>query len=324
MPDDAPGDFNVNLGNTATTSSSGGGTSTPVDPLRPYRDWLLGVRIDPGPFVELMHKAASGNWTVNEFTWALETDKAFQRMFPGISTLLSGGMNVPGAIAAWRNMSQEYIGWARDSGYGHLVELTPKRVGMLIEGGVDKNEFVFKLGMLDALKNNPQFGEAFNAMLTARGEKKLDDVGLFKYLVGKADQRLYDLYEGALILQQMGPEGMRVGQARRFSRMISGGEGPAFGPGFSIGDFAASVQGIYAALGHQQISDAGLRAKDIALVALKDRISSPEARKKAEAALSLLEQLFRNARAKNTDLQATTLLAGRPISESAPQGEFAS
>lgn len=326
---DEPGDFVVDLdgdndgGNKSDgggdSSSSSGSSGPPPDPLRPYRDALLQMRIDPGPFIRLMQQAAGQNWSIAEFMWGLEGDKAFLRQFPGIQSLLDAGHSVTGAVSQWRSMAEQYEQAAHDLGLTKLANLTPRRIGTIIEAGLSVDEYKFRLGMYQMAKNSEAYRHAFNQILKGRGEAQLDQKGWYRFLMGKADAKLYDLYEGAVILQELQDEGLRVGQARKIAKMVGGSTGPAFDPA----QFAVAVDNIYRTLGGDVVTQAGIKPKDIALAALRDRLTAPEAAKRAQATWGKLEQMVRNAQAKDTDQQATTLVAGRPISESAPQGELA-
>jgi hypothetical protein len=302
------------------SSSSGGGGGTPVDPHKAYRDILFGLRINPGPFVNLIDQAVKGKWGSNEFLYSLSTDPQFFTMFPGIESLLDQGLSIPGAISTWRKMATTYQNVAADLGLSHLARLTPKRIGQLVAGNVDAEEFQLRLSILQAAKNSDAFRDAFNRILRGNGQQALDKQGWYRFLMGQADRKLYDTYEAAQILQELGPEGIGARQARKLARAAGTPGAPA-----DLSEFVANVSAIRQKLGTVALEQAGLKTADIAAAALRDQLSG-NLKRRADATLTQLEQMFRNRDAQNAgavDTVTTVAGEGRPVSASAPQGELA-
>lgn len=307
-------------GGSSGGSSGGGGGGEPLDPLMAYRAALLRMRVPPGPYIQLMHQAAQQNWTTDEFIWALESDPRFQKTFPGINALLDQGMSIPTAVGQWRGMYTEWHDAFKDAGLSKFARLTPKRFGMYLENGVDLEEAVFRVSIVKMAKTSEPFRLAFNQILKKRGQGQLNKQGWAQFLAGRGDQQVYDLYEGALLLQELGGEGgLRVQEARRLGKMVSGPEG---GPAFSAAGFAEAVENIRRALGSELIESSGLGAKGIALAALKDQVTKPGAKRKAVAASAQLEQMLANQQAASQARggEVSSVVAGRPIASSAPGG----
>ena len=296
----------------------GGGGGEPADPLAGYRQALLRLRIPPGPYVALMQQAANGKWSADEFLWALESDPRFQKTFPGINSLLDAGLSVPSAVSRWRAMFTEYKEAAQDAGLTRFAKLTPKRFGMYLEEGVDIEEMLFRVSIIKQAKQSEPFRNAINAILKKKGQQALDKKGWAEFLAGRGDQAVYDLYEGALLLQELGGAGLKVKEARRLGKIITGPEG---GPAFSAAGFAEAIRNVQSALGSQVLKESGLSPKELALATLKDSVTKPEARRKATAAFEQLEQLMRNREASMQEggREAVSTEGGRPISELAPR-----
>lgn len=314
------GGHNVSHGGHGDGGGGGGGGFTSGgDPLAGYRSVLLQMRIPPGPFINLMHQAAQQNWTSAEFAWALEGDPKFTKMFPGIGALLDQGLSVPSAVSQWRQLYSEWTDNVHDSGLAKYARLTPNRFGMYLNQGVDLQEMLFRVSIIKMAKTSDDFRAAFNAILKARGENQLDKVGWANFLAGKGDQRVYDLYEGTVLLQELGAQGLKVKEARQLAKVVSGQEG---GPAFSASKFAEAITTIRRSLGDQLINESGLGAKGLALASLKDVVTSPEAAREATAAFDKLEQLMKNQQAatQTTGQEATTTVNGRPVSALAPTG----
>lgn len=321
---DRPGEFVVNVdggdGDGDGGSSSGGG-GEPADPLGPYRSILLRLRIPPGPFIGLMHQAAGQNWSADEFMWGLEGNPRFNKMFPGIQQLLDEGMSVSSAVAAWRRLGEEYQEAAKEMGVGKLTRLNPQRIGYLIENNIDLDEFKLRAGILEYARHTEGARQAFNAILKNRGDRQLDRQGWFRFIMGKGEQRLYDTYEGAVLFQELGPQGLRAREARRLGKIISGAEGT---PAFDATSIALAFREIRSKLGSQVLEDAGMRARDLALAVLGSQegifIERPKAARHAQAAREALEQIARNVQGVETGTENIATMqteSGRPISSAA-------
>jgi hypothetical protein len=318
-----PGDFTINLGGPdgggdGSSSSSGGSSGGGGDPLGAYRSTLLTLRINPAPFIGLMQQAAGQNWTSAEFMWALESNPRFIKMFPGITQLLDEGMSVSGAVAAWRRLGQEYKEAAQEMGAMRTARLNPEKVGFLIEHNVDLDEFKLRLGILQYARHTEGARQAFNAVLKKRGDDQLDKQGWYRFIMGRGEQRLYDTYEGALLMQELGPSGLRARQARHLGKIISGADGT---PAFDASSIAKAFQEVRNALGSQVLKDAHISAKDLALGVLGGsddiHLATPRATKRALAARDKLEQLAKNVQGIETAKEGGATLqtqSGRPLS----------
>lgn len=319
-----PEEFTVNIdggdgdGGDGGGSSSGGGGGEPVDPLGPYRSILLGMRINPAPFIGLMHQAAAQNWSSSELMWALESNPRFLKMFPGITQLLDEGMSVSGAVASWRRIGQEYKEAATEMGASKIARLTPQRIGDLILNNVDLDEFKLRLGILQYARHTEGARQAFNAVLKKKGDQQLDKQGWYRFIMGRGEQRLYDTYEGALLLQELAGEGLRGRQARHLGKIISGAEGT---PAFDASSIAKAFQEVRNALGSQVLRDAHISGKDLALAVLGSAegvtLSTPRATKRATFARQKLEQLVKNVQGIETAKEGGATMqtqSGRPIS----------
>jgi hypothetical protein len=319
---DEPGAFTVNLGGDGDGGgSSSGGSSAPADPLGPYRSLFLRLRIPPGPFIGLMHQAAAQKWSADELMWALEGNPRFNKMFPGIQQLLDEGMSVSSAVAAWRRLGQEYSEAAKEGGWGKIARLNPERIGYLIENNIDLDEFKMRASILEYARHTEGARQAFNAILKKRGDRQLDRQGWFKFIMGKGEQALYDTYEGAVLFQELGPEGLSKRQARRLGRVVSGTEGA---PAFDASSIAAAFQEIRNKLGSQILDESGIRAKEMALAVLGSQegihFTRPKAARRALAAREHLEQIARNVQGVETGTENTATMqtqSGRPISSAA-------
>lgn len=326
-PEEQPPPIEINVGGgdeDGGSSSSGGssGSSGPADPQGPYRSILLGMRLPPGLFADLLKRAVSEKWTANDFLWALSSAKQFNRMFPGIQSLLDQGMSVPQAISTWRATSQGYEQALRDAGLWGFVsgKMSKKNIGLAIQNGKDPEEMVFLVGVAQQAKRSESLREAFNQILKKRGDQQLDKKGWFKFLLGQSDARLYDVYEGAQLLQSLGGAGgLAIRDARKLAK--------AFGqPGqfVDVQDAIANVDRLRRTIGTQELEGAGIDTADLVAASMAEELGhrTPKLRRKAEGVLTRLEQLARNREAALAagGAEATTSVGGRPISELAPKG----
>ena len=303
------------------SSSSGGGSSEPVDKLAPYRSILLGMRLPPGLFADLMSRAANENWTANDFMWALTSAKQFNRMFPGIQSLLDQGMSPSQAVTTWRATSEAYEQSLRDAGlWGYAKkDMSKQNIGTAIKNGVDPEEMVFRMSIAQQAQRSESLRTAFNGILKNKGEAQLDKKGWRQFLMGKSDAALYNLYEGAQLLQQLGgTEGIKVKEARRLARAVG-----VPGQSVDVIDAIANIDRVRRSLGSQLLTDAGISTADLATAALAESITArnPKLKRKAAGIVARLEQLQANKEAGDAagGQEATTTAAGRPISETAPR-----
>lgn len=279
------------------------------------------MRLPPGLFADLMARAVKEHWTANDFLWALSSAKQFNRMFPGIQTLLDQGMSVPQAVSTWRATSQGYEQALRDAGlWGYIKsKMSKQNIGLAISKGKDPEEMVFLVGIAQQAKRSEELRAAFNAMLKNKGEQALDRKGWFKFLLGKSDARLYDLYEGAVLFQELGGQGgLRVKEARRLAR--------AFGqPGtpVDVADAIANVDRLRRTIGSEELRGAGISTADLVTAAMAEDLSikNPKLKLKAADTIARIEQLAANreAAAKAGGMEAVSTVKGRPVSETAPR-----
>lgn len=308
-------------GGDGSSGFSFGGGGGGGNPSQFFRSILLGMRINPIAFRDIIGVAGQEGWSSEEFMWAVSNSQPFQRMFPGINALFQQGMSFGTAVSTWRRMAEEYRGVAKALGLGHLARLTPNRVGFLIRRGVDVEEFQLRLSILNIAKKSEPFRETFNQLLTDYGHEKLDKQGWYKFLMGHADKRIYDLYEAASLFQQLGAEGLRLREAKQLARAV----GPSGVPA-DLSEVLSQVGQVQDALGSQQLADAGISAKDMALAVLRDQLNSPARKRAADRIATQIEQMVLNRQASETaiDRQATFVVGqDRPISSAAPTGELA-
>lgn len=304
-------------GGSSTGGGGGDGGQSRIDALRrSFRGVLFNLGLDPDPYAQLIQQAIAGEWSAAEFLWSLSTEQAFAQSFPGVEALLERGMSVGEAVRFWRGMANEYAQVAKDLGLSRVARLTDKRIGFLIENNVDPEEFGFRLGVLKNARRSEDFRLAFNRILKGRGQEQLDKQGWFKFLMGVGDTKLYDTYEATVLLQELGPEGLRVREARRLGRAIG-----AKGQLADLSTFSSTLERIRSSVGSQILSDAGLRTADLALAALAEQVSSPDLRRRAEGAMAQVEQLLRNQEAREAAVDRSAVYlteGGRPISALAP------
>ena len=307
-------------GGSSSSSSSSGGSSEPQDPTGPYRSILLGMRLPPGLFADLMSRAAAEKWTANDFLWALSSSKQFNRLFPGIQSLLDQGMSVTQAVQTWKATSESYEQSLRDAGLWGFMKgkMTKANIGQAIKNGKDPEELVFVASIAEQAKRSESLRVAFNGILKNKGEAQLDKKGWLKFLLGKSDAKLYDMYEGAQLLQTLGgQEGLNVKDARRLAK--------AFGqPGqyVDVTDAIGNIDRIRRTIGSEVLRGAGLDAADLAVAALSESLTArnPKLKQKAAGIIAQLEQLTANREAANQagGQEAVSAINDRPISELAP------
>lgn len=315
------GDGGGNGDGGGSSSSSSGGGASPFEKQAPYRSILLGMRLPPGLFADLLARAAQEQWTANDFLWALSSAKQFNRMFPGIQALLDQGMSVPQAVQTWKATSTAYEQELRNAGLWGFIKgkMTKQNIGLAIERGKDPEEMVFLVGVAQQAKRSEDLRAAFNAILKNKGEAQLDKKGWLKFLLGKSDAKLYDLYEGALLFQEYGAEGgLRVKEARRLARQFGQPGQPV-----DVTDAIANVDKLRRTIGSQELAGAGLDTADLLAASMAEDISlkNPKLKLKVADTLAKLEQLAANreAAAAAGGQEATTAVGGRPISETAPR-----
>jgi hypothetical protein len=279
------------------------------------------MRLPPGLFADLMRRAVAERWTANDFMWALSSSKQFNRMFPGIQSLLDQGMSVPQAISTWRATSQGYEQALRDAGLWGFIKgkMTKQNIGRAIERGKDPEEMVLLIGIAQQAKRSEELRNAFNAILKNKGDRQLDKKGWFNFLLGKSEARLYDMYEGALLMQELGgTEGLRIKEARRLAK--------AFGqPGqlVDVTDAIANVDRLRRTIGRQELEGAGIDTADLVLASMSEEMSirKPKLKLKAAQTMAELERLAANRQAAEEagGQEAVSIVGGRPISELAPK-----
>lgn len=294
--------------------SYGGGGSASY-----FRSLLLGMWINPAPYRNLINQAASEGWSADEFMWSLANTNAFQNTFPGINHLLQKGMSLGTAVSTWRGMAEQYREIAKQMHLGNLARLTPQRIGTLIRGDVDMEEFVVRLRLYDIATRTDYAREQFNRILSKFGRAKLDRVGWYRFIMGHGEEHLYNIYEANVLLNDLGPEGLKVAEAKRLAKVVGSFDNPA-----DLSQVLSQVEKIHDALGTQVLKEAGIQTADLALGVLRDQVGGQVARK-ADLILRDVEQMLLNREAMNKaiDKTSTIVRGGRPISEAAPQGELA-
>lgn len=301
--------------NGGSSSSSG---PSQVDLRRPYRSILLRLGIPVGLFADLMSRAAGERWTADEFYWALSNSKQFNRLFPKIAHLIDSGMSVPQAVAFWKRMASEYETELRNAGLWNDVKgyMNKQGIGQAIANGMDVEEVLFRASIIEQAKRTESLRLAFNAVLKNKGDQQLDRKGWARFLMGKADRRFYDIYEGAVLFQELGAAGLKAKQARNIARGVGFPGQPA-----DLSSALADIDRIRRTLGSQVLEDAGISAAELAFAALGDQLRDKRKLDKARLAQARIEQLLANQEALEgaRDTQQTPVTeSGRPISFAAP------
>lgn len=308
-------------GDSGGTSSSGASAPNPEDLRRPYLSIILRLRLPAGMFSDLISRAASERWSADEFIFALSNAQQFNRLFPGIQSLIDEGMSVPQAVATWRGMSEGYEDALRDAGLWQFAKakLSKKNIGLAITQGLDAEEVVFRFSIAEQAKRSEATRAAFNQILKRKGQAQLDKQGYLRLLLGKGDAQVMDIWEGVNLLEQLGPSGLKVREARRLAKGL-GKPGQAV----DVSDALAAVQRIQRTFGTQLLSDAGISTGDLALAALAEGLVKPKFKAKAAGVIAHLEQLERNraAAAGAVDRTASFSRGGRPVSEAAPEPSY--
>jgi hypothetical protein len=221
---------------------------------RSYRSYLLGLRVNPGPFVDIIDKAAQQEWSSAEFLYSVSKSGDFRRMFPGVGALFKEGASVTTAIGEWRQRAAEYrdIQQNLDVPYN----LNRRRVGYLIKHNVSGDEFAQRLLVEDAMAATEGVHQAFNALLSQRQQKQLDKKGWFKFLMGESERTLYDLYEAATI----STAGLEISKEEALG--LARGIGPAGELVGDLGKLVTQVKELKATAG-QEIKDAGITDADL-------------------------------------------------------------
>jgi len=313
------GDGN-NQGGGSGGGGGGGGGSSSVDLRRPYRSILLRLGIPVGLFVDLISRAASERWTADEFLWAMSNTKQFNRLFPRIGSLIDSGMGIAAAVTFWKRMASEYELALRNAGLWNDVKgyMNKAGIGEAIAQGMDPEEVLFRASIIEQARRTESLRNAFNAVLKNKQEQQLDKQGWARFLMGKADRKFYDLYEGAVLFQELGAAGLKGREARRLGRAVGFPGQPA--------DLSSALEDIFRirqTLGDQTLRDAGVTPAELALAALGSQLRDKRRIDKARATKTLLEQLLANQEALEgaRDTQPSAFPNDRPISLSAPGPE---
>lgn len=177
-------------GGGADTGYGSNGPDIGPDELRSI---LRGFGLNPRAFDDLIHDAVVGQWTPYQFEAALYESDPFHKMFPGIFNAGGSLKMTPGQYLQLVYGPNGY----RDISHEFGVKINRKKIGQLIEGNVDPEEWADRAQLRSWIRENPEQREAYDAALKAMGRKGLDETTWFKALSGETNQDLQDLEEAA-------------------------------------------------------------------------------------------------------------------------------
>jgi transglycosylase-like protein with SLT domain len=242
----------VTGGSGGGAGGGAGGSTAPTElggavSRQDLNDVLRGFGLQPAKFGDLIERAVRENWSDTHFLAMIYASDSFQKAFPG---LVRDDGSLRMTPVEYLSLEDEY----RDIAANYGVKLSRQRVGMLVSGDVSPDEWVNRATILQATHDSTALREAFNEVLGRKGQKRLDEMGWFNFLAGKAESDVYDLWEQA----SFGRAGMdisregaaRIGQAGEFTDVNA-----------LIGQVRA-VQDIIA----PELSAAGITSEDIAVL----------------------------------------------------------
>ncbi len=158
-------------------------------------DW---ARDDPAIW-DILYIAQAEN---KSETWILEQirkTKSFQQRYIGIEHLEKLGLDLSGAVEAYRQYERQLkqIMLRRP---GSRQEVIPAVVGALLAKGHSVKDVEFVFETFDRMEQNAASLEAFNAILVESGLNPLGPADQFAFMAGRAPIELYELWEQSSIL----------------------------------------------------------------------------------------------------------------------------
>jgi hypothetical protein len=248
------GDVGVQLvvpaGGPSGDGGGGGGASSAASAAKAaqkrrlsYVAILRRLRLNLGPYAQTIQRAAQQEWPSDIFLYEVTRSKQFRRTFQGIGALFREGMTVEAAIGEWRRRAVAYKDVVNQLDSG--VQLNKKRIGHLIRNRVSADELAQRLLVMENLQQTDAIRQQFNALLTQRQKKTLDERGWFRFLTGQLNDRsLYDLAEAA----QLGVSGLAITpqEALGVARVI-GAPGEYAGP--DLGELVARARALKDVIG---------------------------------------------------------------------------
>ena len=182
---------------------------------------LRGFGINPKLFDDLIRSAIINQWTPEQFISEVYASDEFAATFPGIfghdgSLKLSPG--------EYLQMAYGFNGYV-DIGRNFGIKLTPRKIGMLVQGNVSPDEWVFKAMVLAQAKSTEAYRTEFNALLEASGQQPLDKNEWFNHIAKRSPARIENLYE-AVSLRMAGDLTLTPEEALSAAQQI-GAEKPA-------------------------------------------------------------------------------------------------
>jgi hypothetical protein len=192
-------------GGSSTASSAASAAKAAQKRRLGYVGILRRLRLNLGPYAKIIERAAQQEWPSDIFMYEITRTKQFRRTFQGIGALFKEGMTVESAIGEWRRRAVAYRDVANQLDSG--IQLNRKRIGWLIKNRVSAEEFAQRVLVMENLQQTEAMRTQFNALLTQRQKKQLDERGWFRFLTGQLNDRsLYDLAEAA----QLGVSGLNI------------------------------------------------------------------------------------------------------------------
>jgi len=213
VPEKPSGGFEIVVkgdgGDDGGGGGGGGGTSSAQSEAdarrkraRAFEDYLISLRINPGPFGELIDRAAQNEWSSARLLVVVGRSKEFSGkagMFPGIKRLFKEGMSVTAAVSEWRRRATAFRDM-QDQLDLHAFPLTKRRVGLAIKGGLTPERLALRFQVREILDESEPIRQAYLSLLTPGERAKLDRLGWFKALAREGDRSLADRMEAARFL----------------------------------------------------------------------------------------------------------------------------
>lgn len=139
----------------------------------------------------------------------------FKRFYPGI-------FRANGTLKMSPAEYESYVDSAKAQARSAGFTISRKQVGFLIQRDTSAEAYGFRVAKAAEIRANADVLNAFNRELKAAGEKPLRRAEqVFDFLTGKADQRVYDLYERSAIRGAAESAGLDI--TRRRARQLAQG-----------------------------------------------------------------------------------------------------
>lgn len=239
---------------------------------------LRGYGLNPHLFDDLIHQAVQNQWTPEQFIAELYASDEFAAAFPGIFNEDGSLKMSPGEYLQLAYGPGGYVDIARNYG----INLNLEKIGRLVEGNVSPDEWARRALILQQARQSEAYREEFNKILRARGHKPLEKGDWFRFIAGRSQAQIENLYEAVSL--RMSDLDISREEALRAARQI-GKEAP--GQPQDLQRIVAEVRRVRDEVG-PELRAAGITDADLAVLA-----SGADPRGIAPR----LEQIIRNRRA---------------------------